>query len=156
MISRQGSWVDLEYCVSLCTNMVYLGLKHGTSYIDLFYIHCSMYSQMLLLWLSSPLHTCRGLISKVKSYCLRFKSVLTRSGVEIVAIWTFWKILQLQRVFQSMPMSRPWRYDSEQTEYFVQTSDTVKLKKSELERWLHTKDGSEEAVFFKEKLVMSQ
>lgn len=50
-----------------------------------------------------------------------------------------------------MPMSRPWRYDSEQTEYFVQTSDTVKLKKSELERWLHTKDGSEEAVFFFKK-----
>ena len=36
----------------------------------------------------------------------------------------------------------------------MQTSDTVKLKKSELERWLHTKDGSEEAAFvFLRKLV---
>ena len=47
-----------------------------------------------------------------------------------------------------MPMSRKWKYDPEQTEYFVQTSDTVKLKKSELERWLHTQDGSEEAAFY--------
>lgn len=58
-----------------------------------------------------------ALVSKIKQYCLRFKAVLVR----------------------------PFKYDASQSEFFVQTSDTVKIKKSELERWIEQTDTTDEA-----------
>ena len=66
-----------------------------------------------------PLQNLRALVGKIKQYCLRFKSVLTRS----------------------------WKYDAEVTEYFVQVSDTVRIKRSDLEKYEKTEDAEETDEF---------
>lgn len=66
-------------------------------------------------WFAFFLEHLRALIGKIKQYCLRFRSVLCRS----------------------------WKYDAEVTEYFVQTSDTVRIKRSDLEKFEKSEDLDE-------------
>ena len=40
---------------------------------------------------------------------------------------------------------RAFRYDSNLSEYFVQTSDTVKLKRADLEKWMQASDAGDQA-----------
>ena len=57
----------------------------------------------------------RPLVQKIKTYCLRFKSVLTRA----------------------------FKYDANLLEYFVETGETVKVRRSDLER--RTEEVNDEA-----------
>lgn len=41
-------------------------------------------------------------------------------------------------------LSRKYKYDANVTEYFVQTSDTVKVKRSQLDRWMQAEEKAQE------------
>ena len=44
-------------------------------------------------------------------------------------------------------LTRSWKYDAEVTEYFVQVSDTVRIKRSDLEKYEKTEDAEETDEF---------
>ena len=60
------------------------------------------------------------------------------------------KIPSLFEIFLSwhLPSARQWKYDKDISEFFVQTSDKVKLKRSELERWMKAQDATDEVQQF--------
>ena len=66
-------------------------------------------------------------MSKIKSYCLRFPTLLTR--------WV---------IGWASCCGRPYKYDSSQTEYFVETEAKVTIRKKELEAYRHV--ATQEAV----------
>lgn len=43
---------------------------------------------------------------------------------------------------------RKYRYDKNVTEYFVQTSDVVRVKRKDMEKWLSVEDAGKEAGLF--------
>lgn len=42
-------------------------------------------------------------------------------------------------------LARPFKYDSSIVEHFVQTSEKVKLRKRDLEKWVHASEQKPEA-----------
>ena len=70
-------------------------------------------------------------MSKVKAYCLRFKSVLCRR----IKSFTYFLHLFIWPWRSCFVFRRKFVYDESVEEYFVQTADTVKVKKSELEAY---------------------
>ena len=49
------------------------------------------------------------------------------------------------------PPCRPFQYDPDTNEYFVQTADTVKVKRCELEKWLSAEEKEQKDGVKKKK-----
>lgn len=82
---------------------------------------------------SSSISRLRTLVAKVKAYCER------------CSVCSLFKGQSVPVAFLSCNVCRAFRYDSNQSEYFVQTSDTVKVKRADLDRWMQASDAGDEA-----------
>lgn len=94
---------------------------------------------------SSSISRLRTLVAKVKAYCERFKTVLVRTGRVLFCRQPFQRSKCSRWHFFLAMVCRAFRYDSNQSEYFVQTSDTVKVKRADLDRWMQASDAGDEA-----------
>ena len=74
----------------------------------------------------------RALVAKVKAYCMRFASVLTRTGLVKLDENMIVRNAFLTP-FSWLWFGRNFKYDSKQLEYFVETEEKVTLKRSDLE-----------------------
>lgn len=53
-----------------------------------------------------------------------------------------------------MTPCRPWKYDAAIPEFFVQTSDTTVVKRSDMERWVEQGEGEERSYRVKKNIVV--
>lgn len=74
-------------------------------------------------------------MSKVKSYCMRFKKCLVRTSESVTLFFPP----------NAPAWCRNFKYDESIQEFFVTTQDTVKVKLSEMEKWMKQTTGDDEA-----------
>lgn len=90
----------------------------------------------------------RALCTKIKSYCLRFRTVLTRLEgeqisllLQLLKLYSFfggagstWVLFIWSKSEGRKPWHRTYKYDEGQLEFFIQTSEKVKIKRSDLDK----------------------